>query len=173
MGHKPRVLRPWCGHHPALRSRSFGHGLVLLVAVAAGCTGSGGGSAAGSAPADFRTALDTHITAIENRDLATFRTTLTREDDLTVIFPGGSRLETTEAVLDFHETWFADPEWVWDAEVETVLEGRDQSMALLRYSYRDRADGEPREAWLSLVFRLEEGEWRLVHDQNTRIDSAE
>ncbi|MEE9433679.1 MAG: nuclear transport factor 2 family protein [Sphingorhabdus sp.] len=119
---------------------------------------------------DFRAAVEQHLEAVENRDFDTFKNTLTKTDDLNVIFPGGSVLENTQAVLDFHKQWFADDKWVFKTNIEKVIGGSDQSTALVKYSFQDSADGEPREAWLVLTFQLEDGSWRLIHDQNTRID---
>lgn len=119
---------------------------------------------------DFRASVENHLQAVETRNFEEFRSTLTRTDDLHVIFPGGTRLESTQAVLDFHEDWFRDTEWVFDTEIDKIIEGTTQSTALIRYSFKDTPEGDPRYAWLVLTFQLEDGEWRLIHDQNTRID---
>ncbi|MEO9461206.1 MAG: nuclear transport factor 2 family protein [Marinomonas sp.] len=119
---------------------------------------------------DFQTAVEHHLETVETRDFEGFRDTLTRTDDLYVIFPGGTALESTAEVLDFHKNWFEDREWVFDTEVEKVIEGTTQSTALVKYSFKDTADGPPRFAWLVLTFQLENNEWRLIHDQNTRIE---
>ena len=119
---------------------------------------------------DFKTSVAAHLASVEGRDYETFKSTLTTTNDLSVIFPGGSQLATTQDVLDFHQEWFKDKDWVFETDIRKVIEGQDQSTALVRYSFRDTADGEPRHAWLVLTFQLENNEWRLIHDQNTRID---
>ena len=118
---------------------------------------------------DFRTALDVHLSAITEKDFDAYKPTVTSGEDLNLIFPDGSAIETTEGVLTFHEEWFGDPNWRMAPEVVKIMEGEDMAAALLKYDYRDTPDGEPRSSWLVLVFKLEDGEWRLVHDQNTRI----
>jgi len=120
---------------------------------------------------DFRQALSKHLAAIDQRDLDALRPTLTNDNNLLVIFPGGQTLPDTNAVIDFHRNWFADTAWKFTPEVIKVIEGSDQSTAVLRYDYQDSPDGAPRASWLVLVFALEDGQWRLVHDQNTRIDA--
>ncbi len=128
---------------------------------------------AASAPRpSFTDALDAHLAAIGARDLAGFEKTIS-DDDFLVIFPNGEALETRAAVVDFHKEWFADPAWRMTPEIVKIIEGDDFSTALLKYDYRDTPDGAPRAAWLNLVFKLENGEWRLVHDQNTRIAPVE
>jgi len=122
---------------------------------------------------DFRAALDNHLKMVTSRDLEGFKATLTKGDDLKVIFPNGSELPSTKDVVEFHTEWFKDKDWIMDPEVVKVIEGSDMATALTKYTYRDNADGPPRYSWLVLVFALEGGEWRLVHDQNTRIDEPE
>ena len=45
-------------------------------------------------------------------------------------------------------------------------------MALVKYQYRPKADAAPFSTWLTYVFQLQEGQWRIVHDQNTALDYA-
>ncbi len=125
-----------------------------------------------TAPA-FRPALEAHLATIASRDLEGFEKTLTGDGDLNVIFPNGVLLPTNKDVMDFHEQWFADTDWVMEPEIVKVIEGGDMATALLKYRYRDTADGEARSNWLVLVFQVEDGEWKLVHDQNTRIENPE
>jgi len=81
---------------------------------------------------------------------------------------------TTRADVEaLHRDWFADPDWRMEIEPVRVVETDAMALALVRTSYRDTPDGEPRFAYLTLTFRLEDGAWRLVHDQNTRIPAEE
>lgn len=130
-------------------------------------------SAAEKPRPDFRAALDAHLAAISAKDLDAYKRTVTSGEDLYLIFPDGSAIETTEGVFAFHQEWFEDSNWRMEPEVMKVMEGEDMSAALLKYDYRDTPEGEPRSAWLVLIFKLEDGEWRLVHDQNTRIAPPE
>lgn len=122
---------------------------------------------------DFRTALDAHLAAIQARDLDAFKATLTKDATLYTIFPNGEALTTTADAVLLHESWFKEKNWQWDGEVVRIIEGADMATAILKYEYRDMPEGEPRWAWLALVFKLEDGEWRLVHDQNTRIEKGQ
>lgn len=140
---------------------------ILAIAMMATCVN------AGQPTANFEETLELHLAAITDRNLAGLESTLTETDDLMVIFPGGTTLDTTAAVVEFHRQWFADSAWVMEPEVIKIIEGSDQSTALIRYQYRDDPEGDPRSAWLVLVFQIENGQWRLIHDQNTRISPAE
>ncbi len=119
----------------------------------------------------FRPALKTHLDAIVAKDIVAYEPTITTREDLHLVFPDGSIIETTDGVVSFHEDWFEDANWRWNSEVVKILEGADMSAAFMKYDYRDTPEGEPRSAWLVLIFAFENGAWRLVHDQNTRIES--
>ena len=125
-------------------------------------------NAADTAP-DFRTALEKHLNAVQNRDLDTLVDTLTTSDDLQVIFPDGSRTIGTQAVIDFHLEWFKDKNWIWTPTIDRIVEGGEQSTALVKYTYQSNSADSKRTYWLVLVFQLENGSWRLIHDQNTNI----
>ena len=122
-------------------------------------------------PPPFDAALRAHLESVQARDLAAFEATITREPRMTLIFPDGRALRTRREVLELHRDWFAATGWTWEPEVVATTVGADLAHALVRYRYGDPAGS--RENWLSLVFRLEAGEWRLVHDQNTRIGSGD
>jgi ketosteroid isomerase-like protein len=121
---------------------------------------------------DFDAALERHLGAIQSRDLEAFVSTLTSGDTLYTIFPDGEALTTPAQAIALHKEWFADRDWVWEGEVVQKIVGTDLATALMKYDYRDAPESAPRSSWLVLVFRLEDGEWRLVHDQNTRIGAA-
>lgn len=119
---------------------------------------------------DFDRALQGHLAAIANRDLTAFRANLTRGGKLYTIVQNGHAFTMPQELADVHEQWFRDPRWTWDGEVIHKVVGADMAMALIRYRYRAAADVESFETWLVYVFRLEDGAWRLVHDQNTALD---
>lgn len=137
--------------------------IVTLVAMS-GCSGVGDVAAP-----DFEQSVRQHLRSVETRDFNGFRETLTTSNDLNVIFPGGTILKDTQAVLDFHKNWFKDKEWIFQTELIKIIVGSDQSTALVKYKFQDTPDDPPREAWLVLTFQLEANQWRLIHDQNTRI----
>ncbi|PHR61958.1 MAG: DUF4440 domain-containing protein [Robiginitomaculum sp.] len=117
----------------------------------------------------FQVALDAHLATIAARDLGGFMATLTKGDTLPMIFPDGSMLQSKDDVQATHAEWFGDTDWRMGIEHVSQVVGSDVAVALLRYSYRDTPEGDDRYAHLALTFQLQDGEWRLVMDQNTRI----
>lgn len=116
-------------------------------------------------------AIARHLAAIQARDLAGIEATITRGPDLLLIFPNGSMTATRAEYLQFHREWFADRGWTMNVTPVHVQRSGDYVHVLLRSAFDPDGAG-PKTGGsnlLALGFRLEEGEWRLVHDQNTRI----
>lgn len=121
---------------------------------------------------DFEKALNEHLAAIATRDMEAFKSHLTHGDTLYTIVQNGQAFTTPSETIDIHEQWFKDPNWIWEGTVVHKVVGVDMAMALVKYQYRAKADDEPFSSWLIYVFQLQEGEWRIVHDQNTALDYA-
>jgi len=140
--------------------------LASLGILAAGCASH---SAAATEVPDFEAALRRHLAAIERRDIDAFKSSVTTDDTLLTIAQNGHAFTTPEETIALHEDWFKRDDWSWKGEVVRTMVGADLAAAVIRYVYQDTPDAKPISTWLTFVFRLEDGEWRLVHDQNTLI----
>ncbi|ARI54014.1 YybH family protein [Streptomyces rhizosphaericola] len=117
---------------------------------------------------DFTTALDHHLAAIDARDLEAYMATVHHE--ATIVLPGGGTLTGSDAIRAFHRKWFDDPDWTMTATRTRTVLHRDTAVAVFDVDYRDLdGDGRPytMRQVLGLVFALVDGDWLLVHDQNT------
>jgi hypothetical protein len=119
---------------------------------------------------NFDTTLQQHFAAITNRDIEAFRSHLTRDETLYTIVQNGHAFTTRAENIAIHEEWFKDSAWSWEGSVVHKVVGQDMAMALVKYTYCASPEVEPFETWLTYVFQLQEGEWRIVHDQNTALD---
>mgnify|MGYP001561778008 CR=1 FL=1 len=119
---------------------------------------------------DFDKALQSHLDSISNRDIEAFKAHLTQGDTLYTIVQNGHAFTTPAELIAIHEEWFKDPNWIWEGSVVHKVVGEDVAMALVKYDYRPKAEDKPVSTWLIYVFKLEDGEWRIVHDQNTSLD---
>jgi hypothetical protein len=119
---------------------------------------------------DFDTALKQHFAAIANRDIEAFKAHLTRGETLYTIVQNGYAFTTPAEAIAIHEQWFKDPKWSWEGKVVHKVVGENVAMALVRYQYRPKPEDAPLDTWLTYVFELQEGQWRIVHDQNTALD---
>lgn len=129
---------------------------------------------AGEAPVkpDFDAALQEHFKAISDRDIEAFKSHLTKGDTLYTIVQNGHAFTTPSETIAIHEQWFKDPNWVWEGSVVHKVVGKDVAMALVKYQYRAKPEDTPVITWLTYVFQLQDGQWRIVHDQNTALDFA-
>lgn len=121
---------------------------------------------------DFDLALQKHFDAIANRDLDAFKASITQNKNLYTIVQNGHAFTTPQQVIDIHEEWFKDPNWTWVGNVVHTQVGSDMALAVIKYNYSPRADVTPVETWLTYVFALEDGSWKIIHDQNTALDFA-
>lgn len=119
---------------------------------------------------DFDLALERHFEAISNRDIDAFRAHLTHGKTLYTIVQNGHAFTTPEETVAIHEEWFKDPHWIWEGSVVHKVVGEDMAMALVKYNYRSRPEDPPLSTWLVYVFELQDGDWKIVHDQNTALD---
>jgi len=119
---------------------------------------------------DFDLAVQKHFDAISNRDLNAFKSHLTSNKTLYTIVQNGHAFKTPEETIAIHEEWFKDPHWIWEGTLVHKVVGEDMAMALVKYDYRAKPEVTPFTTWLVYVFKLEDGEWKIVHDQNTALD---
>ncbi|WP_265571276.1 DUF4440 domain-containing protein [Sphingomicrobium nitratireducens] len=125
-------------------------------------------------PPDFESVVRAHVAAIQTRDIETIRATITRGETLLLIFPTGRMTQTREEYLAFHDMFFGVEGWTMEAEPIAFDVRGTYGHALYRTRFDEDGPDGPMEAKSSLLtfgFALEDGEWRLVHDQNTRIGS--
>jgi ketosteroid isomerase-like protein len=115
----------------------------------------------------FQKTLSAHVDAVRNRDLKRLLETITARDDLILIFPNGKTTYTRQAYVDFHREWFAEQGWTMQMEPVSVTSRDHLRIALMRTTYTDAAGS--RQGLLALTFAREQGQWRLVFDQNTRL----
>ena len=124
---------------------------------------------------NFIETLQSHLYAIQSRDFDLFVSTLSEQEELTLLTLSG---QMTVWRVDFVETmkgWFADTDWKIKFEVVRTYETAEMGFALLYVNYDD-VDGEGTpyhlDYFLNLIFAQENGSWRLVHDQNTFADTT-
>lgn len=119
---------------------------------------------------DFDKALQEFLDAISNRNLDVYKKHITKDDELYTIVQNGHAFKTSQELIAMHEGWFKDQNWIWEGTVVRKVVGKDMAFALIKYEYRAKKEDTPFSTWLTYVFKLENGEWRIIHDQNTALD---
>ena len=130
---------------------------------------------AGAAPAEEGRSIDAvfaeHVKAVQSRDLPALERTLTSGNQLTLILPNGTQTSTRKAYVDFHKEFFAGKTWTIQFEPVSRAVGADFAVLTTKSLYQDVVDGKPlrSRSWVTFTFQKESGQWRLIHDQNTRL----
>ncbi|SHJ20062.1 YybH family protein [Lutispora thermophila] len=122
---------------------------------------------------NFKEVLNLHLKAIENKDLETFITTISKED-VTLIMPNGTLINGREEFIEFHKDWFSDKDWTLNYEILKIEEGEEASFALLKVNYKDidfNGNEYSLNYYLTLLFKKIDGEWGLIYDQNTLFNN--
>ena len=128
-------------------------------------------TAPASAQSDLHATFAAHAAAVQARDMPALERTLTTGEKLTLILPNGTRTETRKEYLDFHREFFGSPTWSIRFDIMSEMTGPDFAVITTRSFYSDTDNGQPvrTSSWVTFTFRRENGEWRLIHDQNTRV----
>ncbi|WP_221567884.1 nuclear transport factor 2 family protein [Alkalihalobacillus sp. TS-13] len=119
---------------------------------------------------NYQAVVKKHLQAIQQKDLASYSVTLSKNADVSVVMPNGHFVEGYQKVINFHKDWFQDPDWTFQYTLvkEEVFSDMGYSVVKVKYEDLDQ-NGEPynKEYYLTLVFRKLYDSWYLVHDQNT------
>jgi ketosteroid isomerase-like protein len=120
----------------------------------------------------FLSALDTHLKAIQERDIEKFEPTVA--ENITTIDPFGMKVDGKKAFLDFHRTWFAQSDWERKDSILTTSASDSTGYALIQYQYvqKDKSGNIlfQLHAYQVLIFENLDAGWQLVYDQNTGIE---
>jgi ketosteroid isomerase-like protein len=122
----------------------------------------------------FQRTLQAHVKAVQDRDMAGLLATITNGESLELLFSNGERKTTRAAYVEFHDQFFREATWSMRFDLLSSIVTDDLAIARMKTRYEETVEGKPywSESWLTLVFQWEDGGWRLVHDQNTRIRTS-
>jgi uncharacterized protein (TIGR02246 family) len=122
----------------------------------------------------FRETLDKHLKAIQQRNLDALVETLP-SDELTLVMSDGRFVRSVREFVELHRGWFESSTWKLETTVVSMVESTDLAMVLLHLEYRDTPASGPavhETSHLTLVFARRDGQWVMIHDQNTPIKKA-
>ena len=120
----------------------------------------------------FTDALDSHLKAIIERDIDSFKRFISDKVPPVLILPNGKIIRGSEEILNFHKNWFQDLNWNMTFDIIDTMVMQDSAYALLQYTYQKKSEnGESQtsQSYLSLLFTLTQNGWILIRDQNTDI----
>ncbi|GAA4429441.1 hypothetical protein GCM10023148_33850 [Actinokineospora soli] len=114
---------------------------------------------------DPQAVIDAHLAAIPARDLAGYAATL--HPDVVVVVTSGRVMTGAAEVTAFHEAWFAEPGWTYEAVTTHRTTAAGVATRVVEVTYVDGPGATPSRFAMGLVFVPVGGRWLLVHDQCT------
>jgi nitroreductase/ketosteroid isomerase-like protein len=119
----------------------------------------------------LRETFDLYARAVQNSDLKGLFTTVTDSDVFFFLTSDGKLLNLAE-YYTFHQEWFADTNWEMPVELLIVKEGKEYGYTNAIFYYRSKLpDGGAYnlKSYFTLIFRKEDGMWKVVADVCTPI----
>ena len=119
----------------------------------------------------FDEVVEQQLTALDNRDLEVYMSTIPSRDEQLVILPDGSTWETREGIEKGHAEWFKDKSWVFTRQQLSKHVSEHWGIVVYKVSV-DRPESPGSPFILSMMFAPEgDGCWYLQHDQNTLLSN--
>lgn len=117
------------------------------------------------------TTIENHFIAIQNRDIDNLLKTVNKEN-VTLILPNGKYSKSLAEYKKINTDWFNDKNWNIKYEIVDKIIKSESATVLTKITYTDKEEnGEiySFQYYLTLMFELQNNEWKLVFDQNTII----
>lgn len=119
----------------------------------------------------FDTTIKEHFKAIQNRDLDKLIETIDKEKVI-LILPNGKHSSSFADYKKANSEWFLDNDWKIEYEIIDKCISKEMGIILAKITYFDKDENGKDfsfQYFLNLTFKLIQGEWKLVFDQNTMI----
>jgi len=126
--------------------------------------------------AAFNAVLEKHLAAIDNKDLEALKSTLSPSGNMRLILVGSEVKSSVDSFLTFHEEWFQDTTWTFDAEIQSTIVKDDLGLAIVESMYQEpRRNGQPyfNRMTISYVLEKEDGNWYVINDHASSIEKTE
>jgi nitroreductase/ketosteroid isomerase-like protein len=112
-----------------------------------------------------------YVRAVQNSDLEGLFSTVTDSEDFFFLTADGRMLDRDE-YYNFHQEWFKVTDWEMPVKLLKVRHGKDYGYTEAIFYYKEKTpDGRTYnlESYFTLIFRREDGMWKVVADVCTPI----
>jgi len=123
----------------------------------------------------FSAVMQTHLNAVTNRDLKTLGSSLSPKGNMQLILPSEEIINKVEGFMDYHEEWFAQPDWSFETKILNTEVGETMGMAIAEVVYRElERDGKPYFNRMIVSYDLQkiEGKWYVIKDHASSIEKS-
>jgi len=110
--------------------------------------------------------------AIKSRDMDKVLSIISIDEEVNLILLNGAFFKGRSTLINLHEAWFADPDWLMDVKSLHTIETQEMGYALILADYSDVAledQAYEKQRYVSLIFTKKEDRWNLVHNQTTVV----
>ncbi len=119
--------------------------------------------------------MQKHLDAVTNKDLVALKSTLSPDGQMQLILPGQEIIYSVAGFMDFHRTWFAQPNWTFETQVLNIEAGSHLAMAVVQIIYREPdRDGQPYFNRMVVSYDLKkiQGQWYVIKDQASSVEKS-
>ncbi len=123
----------------------------------------------------FTNVLESHLKAVEGRDIETLASTLSPDGEMWLILPQSEITKTDSAFMNFHKAWFLDDQWTLSSEIISVDVGEKRGIGIVKQTYREpERDGKPYYNNMVVSYGLKkvEGDWYVYKDHMCSIGKS-
>ncbi len=123
----------------------------------------------------FTKTLQTHLAAIEHRNLDSLKSTLSPTGEMQLILPGLKIKNTAEEFIALHQEWFKDTTWTIEIKIVNIKVGDKIGMAITEVMYREPdRNGKPYFNHMITSYVLEKinNKWYVIKDHASSIEKT-
>ncbi len=123
----------------------------------------------------FHATLERHLNAVSNRDLDVLKSTMHPKGKMQLILPATEIMNGVDAFMNYHEEWFAMPNWTFETKILNIEVGESHGIGITEVVYKEpERDGKPYFNRMTVSYALEkyEGSWYIIKDHASSIEKS-
>ena len=123
----------------------------------------------------FEEAMQRHLDAVTNKDLATLKSTMAPHGKLHFMLVQRETSHTADEFMKFHEGWFEDTNWTFETKITKTEVGPKYGLAITEITYREpERNGKPyfNRMAVSYVQEYIDGKWYVIKDHATSTEKG-
>lgn len=123
----------------------------------------------------FKSTLTTHLDAVTNRNLTVLKSTMSPKGDMELIQPGAEIVYAVDGFINFHQDWFAVPNWTFKTKVLSTNIGNKIGVATTEILYEEpERNGKPYFNRMIVSYTLEKinGNWYIIKDHASSMEKS-
>jgi ketosteroid isomerase-like protein len=123
----------------------------------------------------LREVLQKHLNAVSERNLDTLRATLAPNGQMHLILPSTEIIDGVDGFMNYHEEWFAVPDWTFTANILNSETGPEIGMALVEVMYREpERNGKPYFNRMIVSYDLKkiDNKWYVIKDHASSVEQS-